>query len=185
MTALVDWPGCMAGIVRRFVATHRATGTACAARTPPLHLVAAFPQTSRSAPSATPAAGDASWLPDRRRAWCAAQAVADAIARYPLLPGTRGAGLRGGSFTVLRGTYLTSHPVTLRLRRARFCRDVAVSGKVVWHRTSGRVRATLAYRTAHVRLTWSLATLERARMHGHVTSSGSGPRALRLTLAAP
>jgi pimeloyl-ACP methyl ester carboxylesterase len=181
VTALVDWPGCMAGIVRRFVATHRATGTGCAARTPPLHLVAAFPRTSRTAPAASPAAGDASRLPDRRLAWCAAQAVADAIARYPLLPGTRGAGLRGGRFRVLHGTYLTSHPVTLRLRRVRFCNDVAVSGKVVWHRTSGRVRATLAYRAAHVSLTWSLATLNRAHMRGHT----NGGRALRLTLPAP
>ena len=141
VTALVDWAGCMAGIVRRFVATHQATGTACAAQTPPLHLVAAFPQASRSAPSATPAAGDASWQPDRRMAWCAAQAVADAIARYPLLPGARGAGLRGGSFRVVRGAYLTNRPVTLRLRRVRFCGDVAVSG-----RSCGSARAAACAR---------------------------------------
>ena len=55
--------------------------------------------------------------------------------RYPLIPGTRGVGLRGGRFRVLRGLYFTSHPVTLRLRGVRFCKDVAVSGTVVWHRT--------------------------------------------------
>ena len=186
VTALVDWMGCMEGIVRRFVATRRVSGTECAAQTPPLHLVAAFPRASVDAPEAAdPAAGDESTRADRRAAWCAAQAVSDAIARYPLTPGTKGVGLRGGHFTVVRGLYLTSHPVTLRLRGVRFCRDVAVSGKVIWHRASGRVRATIAYRTAHVRLTWSLATLERARLSGHATVSGQGPRAVRLTLPAP
>ena len=38
---------------------------------------------------------------------------------------------------------------------------------------------------AHVRLTWSLATLDRARLSGHTTVSGQGPRAVRLTLPAP
>jgi pimeloyl-ACP methyl ester carboxylesterase len=186
VTALVDWMGCMEGIVRRFVATRRVSGTECAAQTPALHLVAAFPRTSADAPEAAdPAAGDESTRTDRRAAWCAAQAVSDAIARYPLTPGTKGVGLRGGHFTVLRGLYLTSRPVTLRLRGVRFCRDVAVSGKVVWHRASGRVRAAISYRTVHARLTWSLATLDRARLSGHATVSGQGPRALRLTLPAP
>jgi hypothetical protein len=185
VTALVDWMGCMAGIVRRFVATRRVSGSECAAQTPPLHLVAAFPRSSATAPTASAAGGDESTAADRRLAWCAAQAVSDAVARYPLIPGTKGVGLRGGRFSVLRGLYLTSRPVTLALRGVRFCSDVAVSGKVVWSRTSGRVRASIAYRTAHVRLTWSLATLNRARLSGHATRAGSAPRALRLELPAP
>ena len=186
VTALVDWMGCMEGIVRRFVATRRVSGTACAAQTPPLHLVAAFPRTSADAPTAADAAaGDESSRADRLHAWCAAQAVSDAIARYPLTPGTEGVGLRGGHFTVLQGLYLTSKPVTLRLRGVRFCRDVAVSGRVVWHRASGRVRATISYATVHARLTWSLATPDRARLSGGATVSGQDLRALRLTLPAP
>jgi hypothetical protein len=186
VTALVDWMGCIEGIVRRFVATRHVSAAECAAHTPPLHLVAAFPRTSVDAPEAAdPAAGDESWRVDRLHGWCAAQAVSDAIARYPLTPGTKGVGLRGGHFTVLRGAYLSSRPVTLRLRGVRFCKDVAVSGKVVWHRASGRVRATISYRTVHARLTWSLATLDRARLRGHATASGQGPRTLRLTLPAP
>jgi hypothetical protein len=155
---------------------------ACAARTPPLHLVAAFPRTSATAPSATPGHDDLSHPDERRQAWCAAQAVSDAIARYPLVPGTLGVGLRGGSFTV-RGLYLTSHPVTLRLRAARFCRDVPVSGTVVWHRSSGRVRATIRFSQVHAKLTWSLARRLRATMTGR---AGSGPgRRLSLRLDAP
>jgi len=38
---------------------------------------------------------------------------------------------------------------------------------------------------AHVRLTWSLATLDRAWLSGYTTVSGKGPRAVRLTLPAP
>jgi pimeloyl-ACP methyl ester carboxylesterase len=90
VTALVDWRGCAAGMVRRFIATRRAPGTGCAAKTPPLHLVQAFPRTSRSASEAIPASGDASSALQRRKAWCATQAVADAVARYPILPGSRG-----------------------------------------------------------------------------------------------
>ena len=135
----------MAGIVRRFIASGRASGIGCAARTPPLQLVAVFPRTSAAAPAATVASGDRSRARERRTAWCAAEAVSDVVARYPLIPATRGAGLRGGSFTA-RGLYLASRPVTFRLRGVRFCRDVAVSGSVVWHRTSGRVRASIALR---------------------------------------
>ena len=185
VTALVDWYGCAAGIVRRFIATRRASGTACARENPALHLVAAFPRTSRTAPEATPASGDASFAAHRRAAWCAAQAVADAVARYPPLPGTAGVGLRGGHFSVRHGAYLDHGPVTLRLRGVRFCADVAVSGAVTWFRTSGRVRAQIAYGTAHASLTWSLATLAPARLQGEVTRAGESPVALRLTVPAP
>ncbi len=184
VTALVDWYGCAAGIVRRFIATRRATGTGCAGENPPLHLVAAFPRTSRAAPQATPASGDGSVAPQRRQAWCAVQAVADAIARYPILPGSTGVGLRGGHFAA-RGDYLGHGPVTLRLHGVRFCSDVPVSGTVTWHRTSGRVRAAIAYRTAHAALTWSLASLARAHLHGQLTRTGGAPVALQLTLPAP
>ena len=56
-------------------------------RNPALHLVAAFPRTSRTAPEATPASGDGVVRRAAPPAWCAAQAVADAVARYPLIPG--------------------------------------------------------------------------------------------------
>ena len=184
VTALVDWYGCAAGIVRRFFATRRATGTACAARNPALHLVAAFPRTSRTAPEATPASGDESFAAQRRQAWCAAQAVADAIARYPVIPDSSGAGLRGGRFTAT-GAYLDHGPVTLRLKGVRFCADVAVSGRVVWQRTSGRVRAVIAYGASRVSLAWSLATLAPAVLRGGARRAGSPAVALRLTVPAP
>ncbi len=183
VTALVDWTGCMAGIVRRFVATTRVSGAACAARNPALHLVEAFPRSSESAPEATPARGDATQPAERRAAWCAAQAVSDAITRYNLIPGSRGVGLRGGHFTV-RGLYLESHPVHVRLSGARFCADVPVSGDATWHRTSGAVRAHVHFGDVQARLTWSLAGLSAARMRGSVSPAGEFARPLRLALPA-
>jgi pimeloyl-ACP methyl ester carboxylesterase len=184
VTALVDWLGCAAGIVRRFIATTRVSGSECAAENPPLHLVETFPRTSRTAPEAASARGDESFPVHRRAAWCAAQAVADAIARYPLLPGTIGVGLRGGHFRA-RGAYLSSRPVTLRLRSVRFCADVAVSGTVLWHRASGAVHASISFRTTHAVLAWSLASLSPAHLRGHAARATGAPLALRLLLPAP
>jgi pimeloyl-ACP methyl ester carboxylesterase len=184
VTAVVDWRGCAAGIVRRFIATRRASGTACAAENPPLHLVPAFPRLSRTAPEATPASGDASSATQRRKAWCATQAVADAVARYPIVPGSRGVGLRGGRFSA-RGAYLSNGPLTLRLDGVRFCADVAVSGSVLWQRASGSMHAAIRYGTTHASLAWSLATLDPAHLRGHATRSGEPPVALQLTLPAP
>ncbi len=184
VTALVDWMGCAAGIVRRFIATARVSGSECAADNPPLHLVEAFPRTSRTAPEAVSEIGDESFEQHRRAAWCAAQGVADAIARYPLIPDATGAGLRGGRFSA-RGEYLSSRPMTLRLRGVRFCADVAVSGTVVWHRRTGAVRATIRFGAARASLAWSLATLDAAELRGRVARPGKAPLALRLTLPAP
>ena len=66
----------------------------------------------------------------------------------------------------------------------RFCADVAVSGAVRWHRSSGRVRAAVRFGSARASLTWSLAALNRARLRGHVTRSDHSAVALRLTLPA-
>ena len=120
----------------------------------------------------------------RRTAWCAAQAVADAVARYPLIPAGAGVGLRGGHFSA-RGAYLSSRPLTLRLRGVRFCADVPVSGTVLWHRASGAVRATIRFRRARAVLRWSLASLAPAELRGSSERAAGAPLALRLTLPAP
>jgi hypothetical protein len=75
--------------------------------------------------------------------------------------------------------------LNLRLRGVRFCADVAVSGTARWHRSSGRVRAQIAFAAARASLTWSLATLNRARLRGVVARPGEASRSLRLTLPAP
>ena len=93
-------------------------------------------------------------------------------------------GLRGGDFRVL-GRYLENHSVKFWFEGARFCADVPVSGTARWHRTSGVVRASIRFGDVQARLTWSLATLARAKMRGMVSPASDIQHPLRLTLPAP
>ena len=120
-------PGCAAGIVRRFIATTRVSGTACAAENPPLHLVARVPahvgDGSRGDVGAgrrvVPRAASRRLVRDARGG-----RRGRALPRGPRDPRRRAA----GRAVHVRGAYLESHPVTFRLRGVRFCADVAVSG---------------------------------------------------------
>lgn len=168
------WTGCGARIAIRFLSTLHAGDTACAANpraatanpfgtaTGKLQLqgVARFPlhaATALPAPVQSPRR-DASTLPERRVAAVAWATVEDAVYRLPRLSGNRGRALRGGTFMVKRGKTTT----TITFRRARFSRDVAVTG---------------------------VASLDRAtsRLAGRITVSGarSGTLRLRATLWDP
>ena len=97
VTALADFDRCATGIVRRFLRTLAPGDTSCAAGAPSCTWCGG----SRAAPpapgTAVPRAGDRSRPLDRRAAWVAAQAVADAISRWWLMYGRDGHGLRGGA----------------------------------------------------------------------------------------
>ena len=143
VTALADFDRCASGIVRRFIRTLDAGDTSCAGRTTEVHVVDRFPRRTAGAPAtATPAAGDRSRPLDRRAAWVAGQVVADAIARYWLMYGSKGHGLRGGRFTV-RGAYLSLAPLRFSFDGARFTRDLAVDGRATWDRRARGVAARL------------------------------------------
>ena len=175
VTALADFDGCTSGIVRRFLRTLSPGDTSCAARTQEIHVVPEFPRRAAGAPAADPApAGDRSSPLDRRVAWAAAWAVGDAFARWNLMYGERGHGLRGGRF-VASGAYYSHAPVTLRMRGTRFVSDVAVNGRAVWDRREGSVSARLRVsgpRSGMLRIAWrtrdprSVASL-RGRLGGH------------------
>ena len=116
VTALADYPGCAAGMVRRFIRTLSPGDTSCAERVPEIHVVPKFPRRTRGAPAATPAGpatarrrGPA--VPHGERAW----AAGDAVARWWLMSGFDGRGLRGGRFKT-SGDYLAYGPVRFRLR---------------------------------------------------------------------
>ncbi len=160
VTALADYPGCAAGMVRRFLTTLSAGDTSCASRVPEIHVVPAFPSRTAVAPQAERAgANDRATALGRRAAWATAWTAGDALARWWLMSGSSGHGLRGGSFEAL-GDYLSYSPVRLRMRRARFVRDLAVSGTVVWDRRASRVTARLRVAGAadgRLRLRWDLA----------------------------
>jgi pimeloyl-ACP methyl ester carboxylesterase len=184
VTALADYPGCAAGIVRRFLRTLAPGDVSCAARTPEVHVVPRFPRSVAAAPGAGSAGGqDRSVARDRRAAWAAGWSVGDALARWWLMSGSRGHGLRGGSF-VASGDYLAYAPIRLRLRGVRFVPDLAVSGTVRWDRRTGTVRARLRLGGAahgRLRIAWSTgATRAVATLRGTV-----GGRPARLTMPAP
>jgi hypothetical protein len=185
VTALADYPGCAAGLVRRFLRTLSLDDVSCAERTPEIHVVPEFPRRTRGAPAAErrPRSGDRSTPLARRGAWGAAWAVGDALARWWLMSGSEGHGLRGGSFTTT-GAYLAHPPVRFRLRRVRFVPDLAVSGTVDWSRRESRVTARVRLDGAvsgRLQLRWRIGdTRAVAFMHG--TLDG---RPVRLRTPAP
>ena len=184
VTALADYPVCAAGIVRRFLRTLSTGDTSCVRRTPEIHVVPKFPRRVAKAPAARSAGGaDRSRPLDRRAAWSAAWAAGDALARWWLMYGTEGHGLRGGSFTAL-GEYLSYAPVRFTLRRVRFVPGAAVSGTMVWDRRRNRVSAKLRIRgvvRGRLRLSWPIIeTRAVARLSGRL-----GGRPVRLRMPAP
>jgi pimeloyl-ACP methyl ester carboxylesterase len=180
VTALADFNDCASAIVRRFLRTLAAGDTSCAARTPEVHVVPDFPRTLAAAPAATAAPGDRSTARDRRVAWAAAWTAGDALARWWLMYGEDGHGLRGGTF-VASGDYLAYVPIRLRLRATRFVEDLPVSGTLEWDRRAGRVTARLRVRGGTLRVAWS-ATATRAIAS---VSGTLGGRTVRLATPAP
>ena len=184
VTSLADFDGCTSGIVRRFLTTLSPGDVSCADRLPEIHVVPDFPHALGSAPQATSAGGsDRSSARDRRAAWAAAWTVGDALARWQLMYGARGHGLRGGRF-MASGDYYSLGPVRLRLRRTRFVPGLPVSGTVAWNRRAGSVRGRLRLAGAH---TGTLQIDWRTRETRAVASlSGSlGGRPVRLQTPAP
>jgi hypothetical protein len=174
VTALADYPACAAGMVRRFIRTLSPGDTSCAEGVPEIHVVREFPRRTASAPEATTR---------RRAAWVAGLTVGDALARWWLMSGSEGHGLRGGSFTAL-GDYLAYTPVTLRMRGVRLASDLATSGVVTWDRrrsrVSGRLRLSGVVR-GRVAIRWRLD-----QEHAVARIAGTlGDRPVRLRMPAP
>jgi pimeloyl-ACP methyl ester carboxylesterase len=184
VTALADYADCASGIVRRFLDTLEPGDVTCARATPEIHVVPEFPRRLAGIPlTGVAGAGDHSNAGDRRGAWAANWTVGDALARWWLMYGSRGHGLRGGSFTA-SGEYLAYSPIRLRLRRVRFVSDLAVSGSVEWIRRAGTVRARLRLtgaRRGNLRIGWSTRA---TRALASITGTIDG-RSVRLSTPAP
>jgi pimeloyl-ACP methyl ester carboxylesterase len=176
VSALGDRDGCAAPLVRRFVRTLSAGDTSCAQRIAEVRVVDRFPQVAASAQPAERRSGDRSTVRARRLAAVAAATVADAIQRWTLNYGGTSRGLRGG-----RWSYRGSRFVRFRFDRARFARDVPVSGRATWRLGTGAVRASLRVPGGRLRVRWNLRRpLARATLSGRV-----GGHRLRAAMLAP
>lgn len=134
------WSPCAQAIELRFIATLHTGDTSCASdlQAPfheifeppsdavPYHGVGTFPLVAEQArPAAVdPRGGDRTTPSDRRVASVACAAVEDAVLRSMRMAGTKGRGLRGGSYTATH----TDTTTTLHLHRTRFSSDTAVTG---------------------------------------------------------
>lgn len=177
ISALGDRDGCAEPLVRRFIRRLDAGDTSCAGRVAEVRTVDRFPRTAARAVPADPRAGDRSTPAARRVAAVAAATVADAIQRWVVNSSGAGGGLRGG-----RWSYSGERVVRFRLRRARFARDVPVSGRATWRLADGAVRATLRlHGRGRLRARWSTRRpLAVATLDGTL-----GGRRLRATMLAP
>ena len=177
ISALGDRDDCAQPMVRRFVRTLSAGDTSCARRIAEVRTVDTFPRRAASAEPARPRAGDRSRVGARRVAAVAAATVADAIQRWQLNSGGADRGLRGG-----RWSYTGERIVRFRFRRARFARDVPVSGTATWRLSDGAVRARLRLPgRGRLRARWSTQRpLAVAALDGRL-----GGRKLRATMLAP
>ncbi len=177
ISALGDRDDCAQPMVRRFVRTLSAGDTSCAGRIAEVRTVDAFPRRAAAAVPARPRAGDRSRVGARRVAAVAAATVADAIQRWQLNSGGADRGLRGG-----RWSYTGERIVRFRFRRARFARDVPVSGSATWRLSVGAVRVRLRLPgRGRLRAHWSTQRpLAVAALDGRL-----GGRRLRATMLAP
>ena len=177
ISALGDRDGCAAPMVVRFIRRLDAGDTSCAGRVAEVRTVDRFPRTAAQAVAAAPRADDRSTPAARRAAAVATATVADAIQRWVLNYSGAGRGLRGG-----RWSFTGERVVRFRLRRARYARDVPVSGTATWRIADGAVRATLRLPgRGRLRARWSTRRpLAVATLDGRL-----GGRRLRATMLAP
>ena len=146
-----------------------------------MYVVPAFPTSVAAAPSATNPAS-----PVGRAVWVGGETIGDALARlFSQVVYTRDSGLYGGSFRITGGVYPPT-PVRLHLSSLRFVPDLAVSGPVVWTKSTSTVVANVTLTgtsglTGTLRYTWATNTAgATASVSGSI---GGSP--VSMTLPAP
>jgi pimeloyl-ACP methyl ester carboxylesterase len=142
VTADYDFQDCTSVILQRFIETLTTGPTGCATAMPPVNVVSDFPVELADAPVARSVGAGAQTRLGRQAAWTTAQTIGDALARWFNLSYANGYGLYGGSFKA-EGTFFASGPITFVLHDCRFVKNLAVSGPVVWNRTTKVVSATV------------------------------------------
>jgi pimeloyl-ACP methyl ester carboxylesterase len=136
------WGTCGSDLTVQFLQKLKLTHARCATRSPMNYPgVTAFPRTAPQSPAAAPKPGNHAAATDLRITRIAADAALDALKRSFLGSGN-GPGLRGGRFHAHFGRVV----LTVALTKARWTKDVAVSGTVHWSPDSGALNATLHVR---------------------------------------
>jgi pimeloyl-ACP methyl ester carboxylesterase len=135
---------CGAQLVRDFIAQLVIANEECAARVPPVPLLARFARTSPELDPAQALPGNQADDRTLRETTAALQTGADALVRAQQNGPGKYLGLRGGSFSVeARGT-----GYRLTLREVRWSEDVTVSGQIDSRGMRQTVRATLSLQDA-------------------------------------
>jgi len=181
VTAQQDTLGCTSVILQRFIADLAAGDTGCAKTIPPVYVVPSFPTSLATAPSATSPSSTVG-----QAAWVGGETIGDALARlFSQVIYTSDSGLYGGSFRITGGVYPPT-PVKLHLSSLRFIPDLAVSGTVVWTKSTSTVAANVTLSgpsglSGTLRYTWSTNTSGAvASVDGTIAGS-----AISTTLPAP
>jgi len=179
VTALGDYYGCAASIVRRFTETGR-VASECAPRVPAVHLVPSFSKTLPEVTAATPLPDNDAPPRELRAAAAAVLGAADVLVRAYQFGLSSGSGVRGGSYTAAP----TSSAVTATLNGIRWTNDLATSGSAHLDGRSATASARLTLAgacTGAVRASWATTgSTARATLDGTI----DGYR-LRATIPAP
>jgi pimeloyl-ACP methyl ester carboxylesterase len=168
VTALGDSTGCAAGIVVRFVRTLDAGNTSCVDDYPEVRTVDAFTQRAQGLHGSE----------TEKAALVAVNTVADVMARWDVMSGYYGAGLRGGTFSTTGYNERSWH-----LHHVRWVANVGVSGSVRLDAMTGSAAGdvTLSGRYVggwHLHLRWNvLKPLATVAVRGR-----DGARTFRLTV---
>ncbi len=138
---------CAGKIILNFIADLDPGNTGCRSDVPTLWpAVGRFPKTAGQARQAQSAQGDESTLRDRRVSTVAAATVTDAI-RRTFTEGNQGfgVGLRGGTFEAS----FSDTGAEFELQRARFARNVSVTGEVLYGFEDEVIDADVKVRASH------------------------------------
>ena len=117
---------CAADLVRRFIETLAPGDVGCAARIPPLRLVAGFARRVDEIDPALPDPGNAAGEAQLRMASAALETAGDVLARLGANSSGHDLGLRGGSFRI----YAHADAARIILDKVRWVEDLAVSGRI-------------------------------------------------------
>jgi pimeloyl-ACP methyl ester carboxylesterase len=142
INALDDTFGCAQGLVRSFVAAPARLwhlNASCAKHTPEIRVVGKFPRWLAGMTPATAAAGDRAGRLGRQLAAVGAAVTGDAEWRWYYGNGSKGWGLRGGTYSYTG----SASAVRVTLRAVKWTADTAVSGHANWNQVTGLVRAWL------------------------------------------